>query len=62
MDYYSIHEWEENFDVLFERVENGESIGVIDKEGKSFVMTPIDEETRRLYTDHDEASWSFLLV
>jgi antitoxin (DNA-binding transcriptional repressor) of toxin-antitoxin stability system len=56
MDYYSIHEWEEHFDVLFERVENGEPIGIIDKEGKSFVMAPIDEETRRLYTDHNEAS------
>jgi len=57
MEVYTVKEWEENFDSLLERVENGETIGIIDEEGRSAVMMPYDEELMRIYTEeNNEAS------
>ena len=33
MEVFTVKEWEENFDSLLERVENGEHIGVIGEDG-----------------------------
>ena len=50
-------EWEDNFDALLERVENGEHIAVIDEEGRAAVMMPYDDELLRIYTENNnEAS------
>ena len=46
-------EWEEKFDELFERVENGETIGIIGDDGKAAVMTPADDELIRIYTENN---------
>ena len=58
MEVFSVKEWEENFDELFERVEKGETIGIINENGESAVMMPADEfEFSRIYTDlNNEAS------
>ena len=58
MEVFSVKEWEENFDELFERVEKGETIGIINENGESAVMMPADEfEFLRIYTDlNNEAS------
>jgi len=57
MDVYSVKEWEENFDALLERVENGETVGIVDDEGRAAVMIPYDEELIRIYTENNnEAS------
>lgn len=55
MEVFTVHEWEENFDDLFKRVEEGETIGIIDDDGNSYVMMPIDEDLKKLYTNHNEA-------
>ena len=39
-----------------DRVENGETIGVVNENGDKAVMVPVDDELMRLYTDHSEAS------
>lgn len=56
MEIFTVKEWEENFDELFERVENGERIGIINEEGRAAVMVPADDELIRIYTeDNNEA-------
>ena len=56
MEIFTIEEWEENFDELFSRVENGETIGIVKEDGTAAVMIPADDELVRIYTEHDEAS------
>jgi antitoxin (DNA-binding transcriptional repressor) of toxin-antitoxin stability system len=57
MEVYTVKQWEENFDSLLERVESGETIGIVDDEGRSAVMMPYDEELMRIYTENNnEAS------
>ena len=46
-------EWEENFDSLLERVENGERIGIVNDDGKAAVMMPADDELLRIYTENN---------
>jgi len=53
MEVYTVKEWEENFDALLERVEKGETIGIIDDEGRSAVMMPYDEDLMRIYTENN---------
>ena len=52
---FTVKEWEENWDELFARVEDGETIGVVSEDGYTAVMVPADDEIVRLYTEHDEA-------
>ena len=56
MQFYSVEYWQENFDVLMERVENGETIGIENINGERAVMVPADDELIRIYTEHNEAS------
>jgi len=51
MEVFTLKEWEENFDALLERVENGEHIGIIGDDGKAAVMMPADDELYRIYMD-----------
>ena len=54
--FYTMKHWQENWETLIERVENGETIGVENENGERAVMTPADEEIIRIYTDHNEGS------
>ena len=56
MEVFSLEEWEQNFDELFSRVENGETIGIVGENGQAAVMVPADDELIRIYTEHNEAS------
>ena len=56
MEVFTIQEWEENFDSLLKRVENGEHIGIVKEDGTAAVMIPADDELVRIYTEHNEAS------
>ena len=51
MEIYTVEEWEENFDELFERVENGERIGIVNENGQAAVMIPADDELIKIYTE-----------
>ena len=57
MEIFTIKEWEENFDELFSRVENGETIGIVKEDGQTAVMMPADEANfLRIHTeDNNEA-------
>ena len=56
MKFYSVEEWQENWEDLILRVQDGESIGVENENGNKAVMMPADDELLRIYTDHDEAN------
>ena len=56
MEFYSVEYWQENWETLMERVENGETIGVENENGERAVMVPADDEIIKLYTEHNEAS------
>ena len=51
MEIYTVAEWEENFDELFERVENGERIGIVNENGQAAVMIPADDDLIKIYTE-----------
>ena len=57
MEVFTLKEWEENFDSLLERVENGEHIGIVKEDGTAAVMIPADDDFYRIHTeDNNEAS------
>ena len=54
MEIFTIKEWEDNFDELFSRVENGETIGVVREDGQAAVMMPADEaDFIRIHTEEN---------
>lgn len=55
MEIFTVEEFQENFDELMERVENGEHLGIINENGQAAVMMPSDSELIKIYTDHNEA-------
>ena len=58
MEVFTLKEWEENFDELYTRVEQGESIGIVREDGTAAgIMMPADEaEFLRIHTtDNNDA-------
>ena len=53
MEIFTLKEWEDNFDDLMERVENGETIGIVREDGTSAVMMPADDELIRIHTEQN---------
>ena len=56
MEIFTLEEWEKNFDELFSRVENGETIGIVKEDGQAAVMMPADDDLIRIHTEHNESS------
>lgn len=55
IEFYSVEYWQDNWDDLIERVENGEHIGIRNNDGEDAVMVPADDDILKLYTEHNEA-------
>ena len=53
MKSYSVEYWQENWDELMERVESGENIIVENSNGNSAVMTLMDDELFKIYTEEN---------
>ena len=56
MEFFSVEYWQEHWDTLIERVEKGETIGIINEDGNKAVMVPADDDIIRMYRDHNELS------
>ena len=57
MEVFTVSEFQERFDELMERVENGERLGIIDENGRAAVMIPEDDDLIRIHTEcNNEAS------
>ena len=55
MEIHSVEHWQENWDELMTRVENGEHIGVTNGEN-TVIMMPADDEVIRMCRDHEKGS------
>jgi PHD/YefM family antitoxin component YafN of YafNO toxin-antitoxin module len=53
MEVFSVEEFQERFDELMERVENGEHIGIVNEDGQAAVMIPADDDLIRIHTDEN---------
>lgn len=51
MEVFTVEEFQERFDELIERVENGESLGIVGEDGRAAVMVPADDHLIRIYTE-----------
>jgi prevent-host-death family protein len=57
MEVFTVAEFQERFDELIERVESGESLGIVDENGRAAVMIPADDDLIRIHTEYNnEAS------
>jgi antitoxin (DNA-binding transcriptional repressor) of toxin-antitoxin stability system len=57
MEIYTVQEFQERWEEMIERVENGEQIGIINENGHVAVMVPADDELVRIHTElNNEAS------
>jgi len=56
MEVFSVEEFQENWDELIQRVENGEIFGIVNENGNAAVMMSTDDDLYKMYTDHNEAS------
>lgn len=56
LEMFTVKEWQDNWDSLMARVENGEHIGIINEEGRTAVMIPADDAMIKMYTEHNEGS------
>jgi len=55
MHFYTVEEFQEDWENMIKRVENGEHIGITNGRNQA-VMVPADDELIRIYTEHNEAS------
>ena len=53
MEVFTVEEFQERFDELMERVENGEHLGIINEDGQAAVMIPADDDIIRIHTDEN---------
>ena len=51
MKTFTVEEFQENFDNLMNRVENGEHIGIVNVDGQRAVMIPAEDELIRIHTE-----------
>jgi len=56
MEVFSVSEFQDRWDELITRVENGEKLGIVNENGNAAVMMRADDEVYKLYTEHNEAS------
>ena len=57
MEVFTVEEFQERWDELIERVENGEHLGIVNDNGNAAVMMPADDELIRIHTElNNEAS------
>jgi len=53
MEVFTVEEFQERFDELIERVENGEQLGIVNENGRAAVMIPADDDLIRIHTDEN---------
>ena len=53
MEIFTVKEFQDNWDELLERVENGEHLGIVNDDGHTAVMMPADDELLKMYRDNN---------
>lgn len=49
MEIFTVKEFQERFDELIKKVEEGEYIGIVNDDGRASVMLPHDDDLMKLY-------------
>jgi hypothetical protein len=52
ISFYTVEYWQNNWDEMVTRVENGETLGIEDK-GNRAIMIPADDELIRIYNEQN---------
>ena len=52
ISFYTVEYWQNNWDEMIARVENGETLGVKDRENRA-IMTYADDELIRIYNEQN---------
>jgi prevent-host-death family protein len=53
MEKFTVEEFQQRFDELMERVENGEHLSIVNENGQEAVMMPVDDELIRIHTEEN---------
>ena len=51
MEIYTMGEFQERWEEMIERVENGERIGIVNEDGRAAVIMSADDELLRIHTE-----------
>ena len=51
MEIYAVSEFQERWEEMIERVENGERIGIINEDGRAAVIMSADDELLRIHIE-----------
>ena len=51
MEIYTVEEFQESWDEMISRVENGEHIGIVREDGTAAVMIPANDDFVRIHTE-----------
>lgn len=51
MEVFTVEQFQQQFDELLERVENGEHIGIVGEDGRAAVIVPAEDELIRIHTE-----------
>ena len=49
MEVFTVKEFQDRWEEMIERVENGQTFGIVNEEGQATVMTPIDDPIIRIH-------------
>ena len=60
MEVFTVEEFQERFDELMSRVENGEHIGIVNEDGQAAVMMPVDDDLIRIHTELNNEAQEYL--
>jgi prevent-host-death family protein len=53
MEVFTVQEFQERWDELIQRVEDGEHIGIVNENGSAAVMIPADDPLIDMYTNNN---------
>ena len=53
MEVFTVQEFQERWDELIQRVEEGEHIGIVNENGSAAVMIPVDDPLIDMYTNNN---------
>jgi len=53
MEIFTVQEFQERWDELITRVEEGETFGIVNEDGKSSVIMSVDDPLYKIYTENN---------
>jgi len=53
MEIFTVQEFQENWDELIDRVENGEIFGIVNENGSAAVIMPTDDPLYKMYSENN---------